>query len=71
LKADIADVLRGAWKTVKLKAYNFKSKGALAASGALHPRTEWLKSVNQICVEMLILYPPSEQGTPRISTNLL
>lgn len=27
----------GAWKNVKLKPYNFKSKGALTPSGALHP----------------------------------
>ena len=28
----------GAWKSVHLKPYNFKAKGALTASGALHPR---------------------------------
>ena len=27
----------GAWKTVKLKPYNFKAKGAPTPSGALHP----------------------------------
>lgn len=27
----------GSWKTVHLKPYNFKSKGALTPSGALHP----------------------------------
>jgi len=33
-----ADVRSVSWKTVKLKPYNFKAKGALAESGALHPR---------------------------------
>ena len=28
----------GAWKTVHLKPYNFKAKGAPTPSGALHPR---------------------------------
>ena len=37
-EAVIADLFSGAWKNVKLKPYNFKSKGALISSGALHPR---------------------------------
>ena len=32
------DYRSGAWKTVHLKPYNFKAKGALTPSGALHPR---------------------------------
>lgn len=32
-----ADPLSGAWKNVKLKPYNFKSKGAVTSTGALHP----------------------------------
>jgi phenylalanyl-tRNA synthetase alpha chain len=48
-----ADMLAsGAWKTVKLKAYNFKSKGALAASGALHPLNKVRHEFRQIFFEM-------------------
>lgn len=32
-----ADPLSGAWKNAKLKPYNFKSKGAVTSTGALHP----------------------------------
>lgn len=45
-EAQITDVLSGAWKNVKLKAYNFKSKGALTTSGALHPRMRFFISID-------------------------
>jgi len=42
----------GAWKTAKLKPYNFKSKGAPAASGALHPLNKVRHEFRQIFFEM-------------------
>lgn len=39
-EVQVADRFSGAWKTVQLKPYNFKSKGALTPSGALHPCTK-------------------------------
>ena len=42
----------GAWKTVKLKPYNFKAKGALTPSGALHPLNKVRHEFRQIFFEM-------------------
>ncbi|MCJ1402057.1 Phenylalanyl-tRNA synthetase, beta subunit, cytoplasmic [Xylographa trunciseda] len=42
----------GAWKSVKLKPYNFKSKGALTPSGALHPLNKVRHEFRQIFFEM-------------------
>jgi phenylalanyl-tRNA synthetase alpha chain len=43
---------RGAWKTAKLKPYNFKAKGALTPSGALHPLMKVRHEFRQIFFEM-------------------
>lgn len=42
----------GAWKTVQLKPYNFKSKGALTPSGALHPLNKVRQEFREIFFEM-------------------
>ena len=42
----------GAWKTVKLKPYNFKSLGAPQHSGALHPLNKVRHEFRQIFFEM-------------------
>ena len=42
----------GAWKTVQLKPYNFKAKGALTASGALHPLMKVRHEFRQIFFEL-------------------
>lgn len=42
----------GAWKTVKLKPYNFKAKGAITPSGALHPLNKVRHEFRQIFFEM-------------------
>ena len=48
-----ADMLAtGAWKTVKLKPYNFQAKGALTPSGALHPLNKVRHEFRQIFFEM-------------------
>ena len=48
-----ADMLAsGAWKTVKLKPYNFKAKGAPTPSGALHPLNKVRHEFRQIFFEM-------------------
>ena len=41
-----------AWKTVKLKPYNFKAKGAPTPSGALHPLNKVRHEFRQIFFEM-------------------
>jgi phenylalanyl-tRNA synthetase alpha chain len=48
-----ADMLAtGAWKTVKLKPYNFTAKGAPTSSGALHPLNKVRHEFRQIFFEM-------------------
>lgn len=48
-----ADMLAsGAWKTVKLKPYNFKSLGAPQHAGALHPLNKVRHEFRQIFFEM-------------------
>ncbi|KAL8698658.1 MAG: hypothetical protein Q9224_001753 [Gallowayella concinna] len=48
-----ADMLAtGAWKTVKLKPYNFKAMGAPTMSGALHPLNKVRQEFRQIFFEM-------------------
>ncbi|KAL8704503.1 MAG: hypothetical protein Q9201_002344 [Fulgogasparrea decipioides] len=48
-----ADMLAtGAWKTVKLKPYNFKAMGAPTMSGALHPLNKVRHEFRQIFFEM-------------------
>lgn len=48
-----ADMLAsGAWKTVKLKPYNFQAKGAPTPSGALHPLNKVRHEFRQIFFEM-------------------
>ena len=48
-----ADMLAsGSWKTVKLKPYNFKAKGAPTESGALHPLNKVRHEFRQIFFEM-------------------
>ena len=48
-----ADMLaNGAWKTVKLKPYNFKSLGAPQHAGALHPLNKVRHEFRQIFFEM-------------------
>jgi phenylalanyl-tRNA synthetase alpha chain len=42
----------GAWKTAKLKPYNFKAKGAPTPSGALHPLNKVRHEFRQIFFEM-------------------
>lgn len=42
----------GAWKTVKLKPYNFNAKGAPTPSGALHPLNKVRHEFRQIFFEM-------------------
>ena len=42
----------GAWKTVQLKPYNFKAKGALTHSGALHPLNKVRQEFREIFFEM-------------------
>ena len=42
----------GEWKTVKLKPYNFKAKGALTPTGALHPLNKVRHEFRQIFFEM-------------------
>lgn len=42
----------GAWKTAQLKPYNFKSKGAVTQSGALHPLNKVRHEFRQIFFEM-------------------
>ena len=42
----------GAWKTVQLKPYNFKSKGAPTPSGALHPLNKVRHEFREIFFEM-------------------
>merc|ERR1711939_420644 len=42
----------GAWKTVKLKPYNFKAKGAPTPSGALHPLNKVREEFRDIFFEM-------------------
>ncbi|KAL8708365.1 MAG: hypothetical protein Q9220_006745 [cf. Caloplaca sp. 1 TL-2023] len=48
-----ADMLAtGAWKTAKLKPYNFKAMGATTQSGALHPLNKVRHEFRQIFFEM-------------------
>ncbi|MCJ1304404.1 Phenylalanyl-tRNA synthetase, beta subunit, cytoplasmic [Hypocenomyce scalaris] len=48
-----ADMLAsGSWKSARLKPYNFKSKGALTPSGALHPLNKVRHEFRQIFFEM-------------------
>ena len=48
-----ADMLAsGAWRNVKLKPYNFKAKGAITPSGALHPLNKVRHEFRQIFFEM-------------------
>ncbi|KAI1608586.1 phenylalanyl-tRNA synthetase alpha chain [Exophiala viscosa] len=42
----------GAWKTVQLKPYNFKAKGAATPSGALHPLNKVRQEFRDIFFEM-------------------
>ncbi|KIX04482.1 phenylalanine-tRNA ligase, alpha subunit [Rhinocladiella mackenziei CBS 650.93] len=42
----------GAWKTVQLKPYNFKAKGAPTSSGALHPLNKVRQEFREIFFEM-------------------
>ena len=42
----------GAWKTAQLKPYNFKAKGALTMSGALHPLMKVRHEFRQIFFEL-------------------
>lgn len=42
----------GSWQTVKLKPYNFKAKGALTPSGALHPLNKVRQEFREIFFEM-------------------
>jgi phenylalanyl-tRNA synthetase alpha chain len=42
----------GAWKTVKLKPYNFNAKGASTLSGALHPLNKVRQEFREIFFEM-------------------
>ncbi|KAK5552339.1 Phenylalanyl-tRNA synthetase, beta subunit, cytoplasmic [Exophiala xenobiotica] len=42
----------GAWKTVQLKPYNFKAKGALTSAGALHPLNKVRQEFREIFFEM-------------------
>lgn len=42
----------GSWKTVKLKPYNFKAKGAPTPSGALHPLNKVRQEFREIFFEM-------------------
>ncbi|KIV81362.1 phenylalanine-tRNA ligase, alpha subunit [Exophiala sideris] len=42
----------GAWKTVQLKPYNFKAKGAVTPSGALHPLNKVRQEFREIFFEM-------------------
>jgi phenylalanyl-tRNA synthetase alpha chain len=42
----------GAWKTVQLKQYNFKAKGAPTTSGALHPLNKVRQEFREIFFEM-------------------
>lgn len=50
LTADM--IASGAWKTVQLKPYNFKAKGAPSPSGALHPLNKVRTEFRQIFFEM-------------------
>ena len=50
LTADM--IANGAWKTVKLKPYNFNAKGAPTSSGALHPLNKVRHEFRQIFFEM-------------------
>ncbi|KAI9874450.1 MAG: Phenylalanyl-tRNA synthetase, beta subunit, cytoplasmic [Pleopsidium flavum] len=48
-----ADMLAsGSWRNVHLKPYNFKSKGAITPSGALHPLNKVRHEFRQIFFEM-------------------
>lgn len=42
----------GAWKTAQLKPYNFKAKGAVTPSGALHPLNKVRQEFREIFFEM-------------------
>lgn len=42
----------GSWKTAKLKPYNFKAKGAVTPSGALHPLNKVRNEFRHIFFEM-------------------
>lgn len=42
----------GAWKTAQLKPYNFKAKGAITPSGALHPLNKVRHEFREIFFEM-------------------
>lgn len=42
----------GSWKTVKLKPYNFKAKGAPTPAGALHPLNKVRQEFREIFFEM-------------------
>ncbi|KAK5091660.1 Phenylalanyl-tRNA synthetase, beta subunit, cytoplasmic [Lithohypha guttulata] len=42
----------GSWKTIKLKPYNFKAKGAPTPSGALHPLNKVRQEFREIFFEM-------------------
>ncbi|KAI9729320.1 MAG: Phenylalanyl-tRNA synthetase, beta subunit, cytoplasmic [Cirrosporium novae-zelandiae] len=50
LTADM--IASGAWKTVKLKPYNFNAKGAITPTGALHPLNKVRREFRQIFFEM-------------------
>ena len=48
-----ADMLTsGAWKTAKLKPYNFRAKGAVIPTGALHPLNKVRQEFREIFFEM-------------------
>jgi phenylalanyl-tRNA synthetase alpha chain len=50
LTADM--IASGAWKTVKLKPYNFNAKGAITPAGALHPLNKVRSEFREIFFEM-------------------
>ncbi|KAL9594589.1 MAG: hypothetical protein Q9219_006949 [cf. Caloplaca sp. 3 TL-2023] len=52
LTADMLATDSGAWKTAKLKPYNFKAMGAPTPSGALHPLNKVRHEFRQIFFEM-------------------
>ena len=45
-------LMSGAWKTAKLKPYNFKAKGAPTPTGALHPLNKVRQEFRKIFFEM-------------------
>lgn len=51
----------GSWKTVQLKPYNFKAKGALTPAGALHPLNKVRQEFREIFFEMGFEEMPSNR----------